>query len=110
MKCQTGMSNEICSAVAFLDQIGQNKGHVTRRSTDVSVVIATVTRQIFNLREKYFRQKLHRKLKKLQIRRTVSAHCAALGVHGKVMELWAHLQNCTLDIVNSGQTNTRAVY
>lgn len=66
MKFQTEISNEIRSAVAFLDQIGQNNGHVTRRSTDVSVIVATVTRQIFNRREKCFGQKLHRKFKKFE--------------------------------------------
>jgi hypothetical protein len=40
MKFQIGISSEICSAVAVLDKIGQNNGHVTRRSTDVSVTVA----------------------------------------------------------------------
>jgi hypothetical protein len=57
---------EICPDDAVLAKIGQNNGHVTRRSTDVAVIIATETRQIFNGSEKYFRQKLHRKLKNIE--------------------------------------------
>jgi len=66
MKFQIGIINEICPAVAVLAKIGQNNGHVTGRSTDVSVTVATVTRQICNRKEKYFGQKMRGKLKNFE--------------------------------------------
>jgi len=66
MKLKIGIRNEICPAVAFVDKIGQNNRHVTRRSTDVSVIVATVTWQASDRREKCFGQKLHSKLKNFE--------------------------------------------
>jgi len=110
VKFKIGNSKEISPAVAFLAKIGQNDGHVTRRSTDVSMIVAAVNRQIFSRRGKIYRTKFAQEIEKFRMQRIVSAHRAALGVRSNVMELWTHLQKCTLDIVNSGQPNTGAIY